>query len=130
MTESRSLRLANGSAGHLTVIWQPENDDAMEAIIERKMATGVTFYLLEPVAGGLAPPRETKLKRPADALHVRALAVHDEDLAKFVSDGLGDVTLSSDVPPADAKKPARRARTAKDVAKAPAAVGVNQRRGG
>jgi hypothetical protein len=118
------------TAGHMTIIWPPESDDAMEAIIQRKMDAGVMFYMLEPVAGGLAAPRETGLIRPMDARHRRALAIHDEDLAKFVGDGLGEATLTPSVPEPAAKKPARKARTAKEVAAAPNAVGVSPRRGG
>jgi hypothetical protein len=129
MTATRSLRMAN-SAGHLTVIWTPDSDTAMEEIIQRKMDAGVTFYLLEPVAGGLAPPRETLLKKAADARHLRALAVHDADLAKFVGDGLGTVTMTAEMPETETKKPARRAKAAKEVAAAPAAVGMKQRKGG
>jgi hypothetical protein len=132
MTSTRSLRMLN-TAGHMTIIWQPESDDAMEAIIEKKMAAGCVFYLLEPVAGGLAAPRETELTRPMDARHRRALSIHDEDLAKFVGDGLGEATLAPTIPAAPAaapKKPGRKAKTAKEVAAAPNAVGVNQRRGG
>lgn len=119
------------SAGHMTIIWTPDSDAAMEEIIEKKISEGVTFYLLEPVAGGMAPPRETELTLPVDARHARALAVHDEDLAKFVGSGLGTASLAPYVPPPPAAaKPTKRAKTAKEVATAPAAVGVKPRRGG
>ena len=126
---TRSLRMLN-SAGHMTIIWTPKSDAAMEAIIEKKMAEGVTFYLLSPVAGGLAPPREEVLTHSMNARHQRALAIHDEDLAKFVGDGLGVATLAPTVPEPAAKKPGRRAKTAKEVATADNAVGVKQRKGG
>jgi hypothetical protein len=70
--------------GDVTIVWGEEDDARMEAIIAKKMAEGITFFIIEPRFGGLAAPRRTKLENVADARDHRALAIKDEDFARFV----------------------------------------------
>jgi hypothetical protein len=98
----------------------------MEAIIAKKMAEGITFFIIEPRFGGLAAPRRTKLENVADARDHRALAIKDEDFARFV--GEAETATVTKTPPASVKT-VRRARTAKEAASTET-VGVRQMRGG
>ena len=116
---ARSLVLLNES-GDTTITWEPHEDDAMMAIIEKKMAAGVTFYIVTPRK---AKPK--KLKAAGDALKHRALSIPDSDFSKFVMEGRGKAVQTS----AEPVKTVRRAKTAKEVAGGHA-VGVAPRRGG
>lgn len=119
----RSLTLLNNS-GDVTILWDEAQDEAIEAIIAKKMAEGVTFFIVEPVAGGLAAPKKTALTEPAQAMKNRALAIDDADLATFV--GEGKATL---VKTAGRRKTVKRATTAKEVAKG-SSVALQPRKGG
>ena len=120
----RSVTLLNES-GDQTILWQEEQDDEMERIIQKKMDQGVTFYIVEPRAWGFLPPKKTTLKNVADALKHRALAIKDSDFAAFVGEGKGDAVPT----PAAPVKTVRRGKTAKEVAQSES-VGVKPRRGG
>lgn len=127
--DTRSLRILNEN-GDATITWEPENDDRMEAIIAAKMAAGVAFYIV-PVRkpgqrGRLAKSRP--ITTAAEAREHRALTIRDADLAKFVLDGHGTVTLSGAPEPAGIET-ARRAKTPREVATSHS-VAVQPRRGG
>ncbi len=115
----RALTLLNQS-GDQTLVWTEDRDDDMERIIEKKMAEGCTFFLIEPRFG-----TRTKLKDARDASKTRMVAIPDEDFSKFVSAGSADVIKTPDAP-AVVKK---RAKTAKEVA-AGESVGIKKRAGG
>ena len=120
----RSLTLLNES-GDQVITWSEDRDAEIEAIIERKMAAGMVFYIVEPRAWGLFPPKKTELQKFGDALKHRALSIRDADFAAFVGEGKADVVSA----PASPIKTVRRGKTAKEVASSDS-VGVNQRRGG
>lgn len=107
-------------AGDTTISWTEDRDDEMQAIIEKKMAEGVTFFIIEPRFGA-----RTKLADAGDARQHRALAIPDDDLRKFVEAGSGEAVAT---PMAPVRK-TRTSRNAKEVA-ASESVGVRQRRGG
>lgn len=50
--------------GDTTIVWTPDRDDEMEAIIQKKLDEGCTFFIIEPRFG----TRE-KLKQARDACH-------------------------------------------------------------
>lgn len=120
----RSLTMLN-ETGDTTIVWDEDQDDAMEAIIAKKMAAGMSFFIVEPRFFGLMPPKRTPLKHPDEARKHRALSIKDEDLSRFVSDGAGDVAPT---PPGEVKT-VRRAKTAKEAASAQT-VGVKPLKGG
>lgn len=124
--ETRSLTMLN-SSGDTTLEWEPENDAEVLKIIERKMAAGVTFYIIEKrkpgQRGKVAKPK--LLKNAEDALKHRALSIPDADLSKLILDGHGRAVPSSQ----ESVKTVRRARTASEVASGHS-VGVQPRRGG
>lgn len=122
--KTRSLTILN-ETGDKTIVWSDEDDDEMEAIIEKKMVAGITFYIIEPRAWGLLPPKKTELKEFDEVRKHRALAIKDADFARFVSDGHGDVVPT----PATPANTVRRGKNAKEVAQAES-VGVKQKRGG
>jgi hypothetical protein len=121
---SRSLTMLN-EMGDVTLVWSEEEDNQMSAIIEKKMAEGVTFFIVEKRGFGLLPPKKTKLHYPDEAMKHRALAIPDEDFAKFVESGAGEAVPT----PAEPVRGARRSKDAKEVAKSQS-VGVRQRAGG
>lgn len=126
MTALRALTMLN-EAGDTTLIWTMDRDAEMEAIIEKKLAEGCMFYLIDPRFG----TRE-KLAYARDANRHRMLAIPDADFAKFVG-GSADANsepAASVVPtPTAPVKGARRAKTAKEVTSGES-VGVRPRRGG
>jgi len=119
----RSLTLLNRS-GDVTIIWTEESDAVIEAIIAKKMAEGITFFIVEPVAGGLAPPRKTKLNDPEQARNNRAVVIDDADLAAFIDTGAAAIVKSP-----KRGRTVKRATDPKEVAKS-SSVAVKQRRGG
>lgn len=116
-----SLTMLN-ECGDTTISWSEDRDAEMEQILQKKMDQGVTFFIIERAG---SDPELKRLARPADAMTKRALLIPDEDLAKFVSDGGGDVASASREP----VKASRVSRSAKEVAKSKS-VGVKQRKGG
>lgn len=120
---TRSLTILNTS-GDVTIIWDEASDERMTAIIQKKMDEGMTFFIVEPVAGGLAPPKKTKLADPEQALKNRALVIDDEDIATFVGEGGAEVIKR----PAKTKT-VKKASSAKEAATSQS-VGVRQRKGG
>ena len=120
----RALTLLNES-GDRTLLWCEEDDEEMEHIIQKKMDEGMAFYIIEPRAWGLLPPKKTLLENFDDALKHRALSIKDADFAAFCGEGKGEVVAT----PAAPVKTVRRGRSAKEVAKSES-VGVQPRRGG
>jgi tRNA A37 threonylcarbamoyladenosine synthetase subunit TsaC/SUA5/YrdC len=120
----RMLTMLN-ECGDTTLSWTEDRDDEMQAIIEKKMAEGVTFFIVTRGRGQTLTKRGPRLEDAADARKQRALVIPDEDLAKFVGSGAGEAVASPSAP----IKKSRVSRDAKEVAKSES-VGVKQRRGG
>jgi hypothetical protein len=112
-------------SGDTTIIWDEDRDEEMEAIIARKMAQGVVFFIIEPRMFGFLPPKKTRLERAEDARKHRALAIPDADFARFVESGAGDAVPT----PPDPVKSIRKAKSAAEVATAQS-VGVKPMKGG
>jgi len=121
---TRALTMLNEN-GDTTIVWTEDRDDEMESIIAKKMAEGVTFFIVSPRFFGLLPSKMTKIEDAAEARKHRALTIPDEDFAKFVESGGGDVVKTSAQPTTGS----RVSRDPKEVAKSES-VGVKQRRGG
>jgi hypothetical protein len=120
----RAITMLNES-GDQTIVWTEDRDTEMIEIIKKKMAEGVSFFIVEPRFFGLLPSKKTPLKKASDAKEHRALAIKDEDFAKFVSSGAGDVVKT----PAASIVTVERAETAEQVAKSQS-VGVKPLKGG
>jgi len=147
MTKLRALTMLN-ECGDTTIVWTSDRDEEMEAIIERKMASGCAFYIIDPRFG----TRE-KLRDARDASRHRMLAIPDEDLLKFVGGTAEPPALRLDEPrlkslppavdveieevptaravptPSTPAKTRRRAKSAREVAENES-IGVAPRRGG
>lgn len=121
----RALTLLN-EAGDVTIVWDEADDEKMIAIIEKKLAEGVVFFLIEPRLGGLMPPKKTALRQADDALRQRAVSIHDEDVARFLETSATAETMKSPEKPVRARK---RSTDPKEIA-ASESVGVRQLRGG
>lgn len=113
------------ASGDTTIVWTEDRDDEMEKIIGKKMAEGITFFIIEPRFFGLLPSKKTPLAKAKDARKHRALAIPDEDFAAFVSSGAGEAVKTPDAPVTGA----RRAKNAKEAASSQS-VGVRKMRGG
>lgn len=125
---TRSLTMLNQS-GDTSITWEPENDEAMMAIVEKKMAAGVSFFIVPMTKAGKPDKRKKpiKVESAEQARAARAVSIPDADLAKFVSDGLGDVAPSPAQPLA--RGSVRRAKSPREVVDNHT-VGVAPRRGG
>ena len=124
MPELRALTMLNES-GDITLVWEEHNDAAMEALIQKRMNDGCTFFIVEARFGGLVAPSKRKLEEATNAKKYRALSVPDEDAAKFVEEGKAELVPT----PAQPLKKTRMSRSAKEVAKSES-VGIKPRRGG
>ena len=121
----RRLTVLN-EAGDTTISWTEDRDDEMEAIIQKKMDQGVTFFIVERGRGKTLMQRGPRLENSTDARKARALVIPDEDLAKFVASGAGTVERASDAP----IKTSRVSRSAKEVARSADVAAAKPRRGG
>ena len=121
---NRLLTMLN-EQGDTTISWTEDRDEEMEAIIKKKMAEGITFFIVERGRGQTLTKRGPQLIHAEEAYRQRALVIPDEDLAKFVSSGGGEALATSDAP----VKKSKVSRDAKEVAKSES-VGVKPRRGG
>jgi hypothetical protein len=57
------------------------------------MAEGVTFFIVQRGRGQILTKRGPLLEDAADARKHRALVIPDEDIARFVNSGAGEVLL-------------------------------------
>lgn len=121
---TRALTMLN-EQGDQTIVWTDDRDDEMTRIIEKKMAEGITFFVIEPRFFGLLPPKRTPLANASEARKHRALSIRDEDFAAFVGEGHGDVVAT----PTKPVRGSRISRDAKEVAGSES-VGVRPMRGG
>lgn len=125
----RALTMLN-EMGDTTIVWTSDRDGEMEQIIERKMAEGCSFYLIDPRFGTREP-----LRHAADSVKHRMLAIPDKDFAAFAGGppdpaaGAEAHTAAAVPTPSGPIKTTRRAKTAKEVA-ASESIGVRPRRGG
>ena len=124
MPEIRATTILN-QRGDTTIVWTEDRDEEMVEIIRKKMAEGVTFFVIEPRFFGMLPPKKTKLRAAEDALEKRALAIPDEDFLRFVESGAGQAVKTPDARVTGA----RVERDPKKVA-ATQSVGVKQMKGG
>lgn len=120
----RAVTILN-KTGDTTITWTEDRDDEMEAIIAKKMKEGIVFFIIEPRAFGLLPPKKTELADASDARKYRALAIPDEDFSKFVEAGSGEAVKT----PAEPVRRARKSKDAKEIAKSQS-VGVQPMKGG
>lgn len=111
--------------GDTTIAWTEDRDEEMAAIIAKKMAEGITFFIIEPRLGGFLPSKKTKLTDPAQAMKGRTLSIPDEDFLAFVSDGKGETIKT----PSARVKSVKVSRDPKEVARSES-VGVQPRQGG
>lgn len=122
-----SMTIFNGR-GDLTIAWDEADDEAVTAMIEKKMAEGYTFFILEPRLGGMAAPAKIPLKRVSDALHQRAVALRlsdgDREIAGLIESGKAEPVATP-----SAIRTKRKATSAKEAA-ASETVGVRPKRGG
>lgn len=123
-TAVRALTMLN-ECGDVTLVWEEQNDDAMEALIQARMDAGCTFFIIEPRFGGLVAPAKRKLDDAAEARKFRALSVPDEEVQKFIEEGKVQALPTPDKP----VKSKRVSKSAKEVAKSES-VGIRQRKGG
>lgn len=124
MNKPRAITFLDQS-GDTTIAWTEDRDEEMLPIIQKKMDEGIVFFIIEPRLGGWLPPKKTELKNAQDAAQHRALSIRDEDFAKFVGSGAGEVIPT---PSASATK-SRKAKDAKEVASSES-VAVKPLKGG
>jgi len=112
--------------GDVTIYWDEADDEKMIPVIEAKMKAGVTFFIIEPRAEGVGPPRKYLLEDIEEAKTHRVLQIRDADIADFVKSA---DTASVGKTPNSEVKSVKRAKTAKEAASAQT-VGVEMPRGG
>lgn len=115
MSAIRSMTLLH-EPGDTTITWTEDQDEHWVGLIRKKMKQGVRFFIVEPRAYGLLPPRKTELNRAGDAKKKRQVAIDDEDLALFLEEGRGETGPAPDlskttVTPTSDPEEAGRSRT-------------------
>lgn len=84
MSEERGLILLNGM-GDVEITWEPQNDEKMRAVIQKKMEEGVTFFVLKPIVGDVLHMRR-KLKKMSD-LKAHNVKIKDADIETLFTAG-------------------------------------------
>lgn len=87
---TRSLTMLNGS-GDSSLTWTEESDSVMETLIAKKMAEGVTFFIVKPRVFGVIPAGRKKAESVEEAMKGRSLSVRDQDFAKVIADGVAQL---------------------------------------
>lgn len=122
---NRALTILN-ETGDVTIIWDEAADERMLEIIEKKMAAGINFFMIEHRMGGLfAPDTSKQVAYSREALKYRALSMRDADFEGMVTAGAAALVATPSAP----ARTVRRARTAREVVSGES-VGVQQMRGG
>lgn len=75
MTSTRATTILNQS-GDTTIVWTEDRDDEMVEIIRKKMAEGITFFVIEPRFFGLLPAKKTPVVDPGAAGPLRFRTDH------------------------------------------------------
>lgn len=109
--------------GDTTITWTEPQDEAMLAIIRKKMEKGVAFFIINNrLTGNVLPEKLTDVER---ARKYRSVTIPDEDFMKFVESGKGDLIPT----PKESVKTVKKAKTAEEVVTGES-VAVSQRQGG
>jgi hypothetical protein len=121
----RALTILN-KTGDKTIIWDPEDDEKIISIIQKKLDAGVSFFIIKPRLGGLLAPDKVPLKKVRDAVKHRALAIADEDFEKFVGESATADVIKT---PEARVEVVKKSKSAKEIA-ASESVGVQPMQGG
>lgn len=123
----RSIIFLN-MTGDIQITWDEQNEDAILALVEKKMQEGYSFFILKPRALGLLGKKKVALESIEDARKAGSVVVpdalaekvmaklDDEDLEATVAAGKARVTSRSKVVDIDT---ARRAKTAQEAVSNP-----------
>jgi hypothetical protein len=122
---TRGMTILN-QQGDVTLVWEEEDDDKIIPVIEKKLAEGFAFFIIEPRLMGLMKPKKVRLTDAEEARRHRALAIRDEDLAGFLRAGDTAVTVRT---PASRVRGSRKSTSASEIAAAES-VAVQPMRGG
>lgn len=72
---TRSMRILNGM-GDIEITWEPENDEPMREIIQKKMDGGMRFF---QITGKGTSAKKTRVRDTADLKKLR-ISVEDGDI--------------------------------------------------
>ena len=110
--------------GDITITWDAQNEDAILALVEKKMKEGYSFFILKPRITGLLGKKKVAIENVEDARRAGhivapdALAnkimakLGDEDVEAVVASGQAQVKSQQKVTDLDT---VRRAKDAKEV---------------
>ncbi|HAT61337.1 MAG TPA: hypothetical protein DCS83_02145 [Prevotella sp.] len=79
---NRSLSLLD-SSGDTTITWDEDRDDDIRAVIEKKMAEGVRFFIVKPRFGGLGKSK-TQITS-VDEIQNNTVSIEDADFIGLMS---------------------------------------------
>jgi hypothetical protein len=122
--EIRAFTLLNNS-GDSTITWEKDNDEVMRALIEKKMAEGMAFFIIHPKALGFIPRPKSRISDVEEIMKRRSVAVKDEDFAEIIAAGMAGVTERPEIDTERAEQSYDAAQIARSQS-----VGVMPMRGG
>lgn len=93
---TRSLTLFD-SSGDTTIAWDEERDEEIRAVIEKKMAEGIRFFIVKPRLGGLIKPVKEQITKVSD-IENNAVSISDDDFIRLMSSN------STGIVPVDSRK--------------------------
>jgi hypothetical protein len=87
---TRCTTLLNLS-GDSTIAWDESGDAMMEGLIRKKMAEGVTFFVVKPSRIPFLPKRKVAAGSVEEAVAGRSVSVGDADFAEILKGGYAAV---------------------------------------
>jgi hypothetical protein len=100
------------SSGHVTIHWEPQNDEKVLPVIQGMLDKGYKFFILSA-----ADQSQVTVTSVADVVTIRQISLSDENLQQLHDAGLltiGGITIKDE------------AETTGELAKTPAAVAANE----
>jgi len=120
---TRHIVLMN-EMGDIEIAWDKEHDEAMRAVIEKKMQEGVRFFIIKPILHS-SFHRRTRLTNLKE-LKEQKVKIEDDSLEQLFAAGKIELTRVA----SDAYDSGPVASTAQEVIAARSAVGVRPLKGG
>lgn len=89
--------IITGKDGDVEFVWDKDQDDAVRAMIEKKLSEGVRFMIRKPILGSkLTRTKEIKKVSQIKGRHVVAKTINDQDVRDLFTSGKVEMARSDD----------------------------------
>ncbi len=121
---TRSLTFLD-ETGDITIVWDEESEDQMIPLIQKRLDEGYQFFILQPRAIPILPPKKVRAKNVEEIKKAGCAILKDADMDQLFKEG----TISTSTASTGSLDVVRKGKTAKEI-KSSQAVAVKPARGG